>query len=75
MDVSEMEPVYIDLEIGLALAEDVEIKAIPTLLFHQGALEGAHGEEDRVGVNANGVRVFYSLRALGEGGCWLRIGG
>ena len=64
MDMSEMEPVDVDLEIGAACAKDVEAEAIPVFLFHEGPLEGAHGEKRGFRVDADGPSGSDGLRAL-----------
>jgi len=64
MDVREVEPVDVDLEIGTASAEDVEAEAIPVFLFHKGSLEGAHGEKRSFRVDADGSGSSDGLRAL-----------
>jgi len=64
VDVSEVEPVDVDLKIGAACAKDVKAEAVPVFLFHEGSLEGAHGEKRGFRMDADGASGLDGLRAL-----------
>jgi hypothetical protein len=68
MDVSEVESVDVDLDVGAAFVENVEAEPIPVFLFQEGALQSADGKEGRFGVDTDCMGIPNRLSALDRAG-------